>query len=106
MATKKKVDDEAGDAAEVVDTEAVETADADAPAEVEESTPVEEPVEENPDTSGKSDDVFGTAQDILGVARTGSMNHGTKMALRALQRKAGIPQTGQLDTRTRGVMHL
>ena len=116
MTAKKKVDNEAGDTAEVVDTEAVEAAADDAPAEVKdlkgksvpvgddgipvlsESTPVDEPVEI---PTGD----LATAQSVLGVPITGSMNHGTKQALRQWQRKNGLPPSGQLDTRTKGAMH-
>ena len=102
MATKKKVDDEAGDTAEVVDTETVEAAADDAPAEVTpepESTDGDEPVEI---PTGD----LATAQSILGLPLTGSMNHGTKQALRQWQRVNGLPPSGRLDTRTKGAMHL
>jgi hypothetical protein len=97
MTAKKKVDDEAGDSPEVVDETPVDetTDDGEAPW-VEESTDVDESVDES----------LSTAQSILGVAVTGSMNHGTKMALRQWQRTNGLPPTGQLDTRTKGAMHL
>lgn len=97
MTTKKKVSDEA-DKQAVDDGAVVDEAGADAPTEVEPepSTPVEEPVG-NP---------LATAQAILGIPSTGSMNHGTKMALRAWQRAHGLPATGALDERTKTAMHL
>ena len=106
MTAKKKADDEAGDSPEVVDETPVDetTADGETAGVEPESTDGDNPVEsvESAETPASP---LTTAQGILGVPVTGSMNHGTKMALRAFQRRAGIPQTGQLDSRTRGVMH-
>ena len=100
MATKKKVDDEAGDTAEVVDTEALEAPGDDAPAEVEpepeESTPVDESV----------DAALSIAQSIVGVPATGAVNHATRMALRKFQQKNGLPPSGSLDARTKAAMHI
>jgi hypothetical protein len=96
MTAKKKTDDEASKSTKGVDEAPVDETTVDAEATgVEESTPVDEVV----------DDSLSTAQSILGVAVTGSMNHGTKQALRQWQRGNGLPPTGQLDTRTKNAMH-
>jgi len=103
MATKKKVDDEAGDAPEVVDEETVETADVDAPVEVEpepeESTPVDDSVE-------SVDNPLSIAQSIVGVPATGVVDHATKMAIRKFQQQHGLPPSGALDARTKAAMHI
>jgi len=114
MATKKKVDDEASDPAEVVDTEAVDAPSDDTPAEVKdadgkdvpagddgipvlsESTPVKEPVENK----------LVAAQAVLGVPATGEQNHATKMALRKFQSQTGLSPTGRLDGRTIEALHI
>jgi hypothetical protein len=91
MTAKKKVDDEAGDTAPVVDEEAVEAPDVEGAEPVEESTPVEVLV----------DGALATAQKVLGVPSTGKQDHATKMALRKFQREHRLSPTGQLDDLTK-----
>jgi len=99
MATKKKVDNEAGDTPEVVDTEAVETPDVDSSESVD-TEPISTPVEVLVDGS------LATAQRVLGVPSTGEMNHATKMALRKYQRENGLSPSGRFDAITKGRMNL